>query len=212
MATENEVPGDEPEAEIEASNAPQAEDIADDAAPEAAEGQPEEDRIAELEAEVANLKDQLLRAVAETENVRNRARRDREESLKYASTSLARDLLGVVDNLQRALSSVPEAAVEENDQLKTLVTGVKMTEQELLTVFERHHIEVLNPLEEAFNPHQHEAMFEVPDGSKPAGTVLQVVQSGYRLHDRLLRPARVGVAKAPPQDTAAAPAKAKAGN
>ena len=113
----------------------------------------DEDPVEVLEAEVASLKDQLLRAVAETENVRNRARRDREEGLKYASTNLARDLLGVVDNLQRALSSVPEEAAQENEQLKNLMTGVKMTEQELLNVFDRHHIKVLDPLEEAFDPH-----------------------------------------------------------
>jgi molecular chaperone GrpE len=205
MATEKELPGDEQEAEGTASDAPMTEDQVDDAS--AAAG---EDQMAALAAENADLKDQLLRAVAETENVRNRARRDREESLKYASTALVRDLLGVVDNLQRALSSIPESAAEENEQLKTLMTGVKMTEQELLTVFERHHIKVLDPLDEAFNPHQHEAMFEVPDASKPAGTVLQVLQSGYQLHDRLLRPARVGVAKAAPQGAEAESAKAKA--
>lgn len=205
MATENERPGDESELEEKAAEAPAAEASVEDDAPAA-----EDDRLAELEAEVAGLKDQLLRAVAETENVRNRARRDREEGLKYASAALARDLLSAVDNLQRALSSIPEAAAEESEQLKTLMTGVKMTEQELLSVFERHHIKVLNPIDETFDPHQHEAMFEVPDGSKPAGTVLQVLQSGYVLHDRLLRPARVGVAKAPPQGAAAEAANEKA--
>jgi len=203
MATEKDSPRDDQEAA--APDAPVPEEQAGGA--EAAAG---EDRVAALEAEVAGLKDQLLRAVAETENVRNRARRDREESLKYATAALARDLLGVVDNLQRALSSIPETAAEENEQLKTLMAGVKMTEQELLTVFERHHITTLNPLDEAFNPHKHEAMFEVPEAGKPAGTILQVLQSGFQLHDRLLRPARVGVAKAPPQETAGAPAAAKA--
>lgn len=205
MATEKEVPSDEKDLKTKASDAPAAAEQAEDALPEVGE-----ERLAELEEEVADLKDQLLRAVAETENVRNRARRDREEGLKYASAALGRDLLGAVDNLQRALSSVPEAAVEESEQLKNLVTGIKMTEQELLTVFERHHIKVLNPLDETFDPHQHEAMFEVPDGSKPAGTVLQVLQSGYQLHDRLLRPARVGVAKAPPAGAATETADAKA--
>ena len=161
------------------------------------------ERIAELEDETASLKDQLLRAVAETENVRNRARRDREDGLKYASTSLVRDLLGVVDNLQRALSSIPDETTQENDQLKTLVTGVRMTEQEILSVFERHHIKVLNPLNEPFDPHQHQAVFEIPDPDKASGTVLQVLQAGYCLHDRLLRPASVGVAKAAPQDNKA---------
>ena len=156
---------------------------------------PDEDPVALLAAEAASLKDQLLRAMAETENVRRRAQREREDSVKYAAAAVIKDLLGVADNLQRALESVPAELAEENDQLKNLRLGVEMTRKELDAVFERHNIRTINPLGEKLDPHLHEAMYEVEDPSKPAGTVVQVIQSGYRLHDRLLRPARVGISK-----------------
>lgn len=161
----------------------------------AGERSSEEDPIALLEAEVASLKDQLLRTMAETENVRRRAQRDREEVLKYAAVPVIKDFLGVADNLQRALESVPAEQVAENEPMKNLRLGVEMTLKELQSVFERHGIQAINPLGERLDPHLHEAMYEVEDPSKPVGTVVQVVQSGYRLHDRLLRPARVGIAK-----------------
>lgn len=160
---------------------------------------PDEDPVALLEAEVASLKDQLLRAMAETENVRRRAQRDREESLKYAGAPVIKDLLGVADNLQRALESVPAEAAADNEPLANLRTGVEMTHKELLAVFERHNIRTINPLGEKLDPHLHEAMFEMEDPEKPAGTVVQVIQPGYRLHDRLLRPARVGISKGGPK-------------
>jgi molecular chaperone GrpE len=169
---------------------------------------------AALLAEVATLKDQLLRALAETENLRRRHQRERENALKYAAVPFMRDLIGVVDNLRRAMSSVSSEAQEADEHLKTLMAGLEMTEKELATVFERHHIVKIDPLGERLDPHSHEAMFEVPDPETPSGTVVQVVQAGYRLHDRLLRPAQVGVAKggpapAPqPRATAAPPATA----
>jgi len=153
------------------------------------------DPVAVLEAEVANLKDQLLRAVAETENVRSRARREREDSVKYAAIPLIRDLLGVADNLERALSAVSEESIAGNEQLRSLVEGVRMTESELISVLERHNVVKIDPMGAKLDPHQHEAMFEVPDPSKESGTVVQVIQKGYKLHDRLIRPARVGIAK-----------------
>lgn len=156
---------------------------------------PDEDPVALLEAEAASLKDQLLRAMAETENVRRRAQREREDSMKYAAVPVIKDLLGVADNLQRALESVPEDLVAGNEQMKNLRLGVEMTQKELQAVFERHAIRSIDPLGEKLDPHLHEAMYEVEDPSKPAGTVVQVIQSGYRLHDRLLRPARVGISK-----------------
>ena len=156
---------------------------------------PDEDPVALLEAEAASLKDQLLRAMAETENVRRRAQREREDTLKYAAVPVIKDILGVADNLQRALESVPEDLVAENEQMKNLRLGVEMTQKELQAVFERHGIRTISPLGEKLDPHLHEAMYEVDDPSKPAGTVVQVIQSGYRLHDRLLRPARVGISK-----------------
>lgn len=156
------------------------------------------ERIAQLEQEVASLKDQLLRALAEGENQRRRGQREREEALRYASAPLARDLLTVADNLTRALESVREEATEDDEALQTLLEGVRLTERELQAAFERHHIVRLEPLGERLNPHHHEAMYEVPDADAPAGTIVQVMQPGYLLHDRLLRPARVGVAKGAP--------------
>jgi molecular chaperone GrpE len=176
---------------------------------------------ADFEIEIASLKDQLLRALAETENLRRRGQREREDALKYAAVPFMRDLIGVVDNLRRAMASVSPEAQEADEHLKTLMAGLEMTEKELATVFERHHIVKIDPLGERLDPHSHEAMFEVPDPETPSGTVVQVVQAGYRLHDRLLRPAQVGVAKggpasqpnaAPaPQPQAPAPAQAPAG-
>ena len=175
----------------------------------AAELSPEEDPIALLEGEIAALKDQLLRAVAETENVRNRGRREREEGIKYAAVPLIKDLLSVADNLSRAIDSIPAEAAEGDEQLRNLLTGVQMTHRELQTIFERHKIEKIDPMGEQLNPHFHEAMFEVPDPTQPSGTVVQVVQPGFKLHDRLLRPARVGIAKGGPKPGAATSAAAE---
>jgi len=165
---------------------------------------PDEDPVVLLEAEVTSLKDQLLRAMAETENVRRRAQREREDSVKYASAPVIKDLLAVADNLQRALESVPEDLVAENEQVKNLRLGVEMTQKELQSVFERHGIRTIEPLGERLDPHLHEALYEVEDPAKPAGTVVQVIQSGYRLHERLLRAARVGISKGGPKAGAAA--------
>lgn len=159
----------------------------------------EEDQVKLLEAEVASLKDQLLRAMAETENVRRRTQREREETLKYAAVPVVKDLLGVADNLQRALESVPAELAAEIEQVKNLRQGVEMTQKELQSVFERHNITTIEPLGQKLDPHLHEAMYEVEDPTQPVGTVVQVVQPGYRLGDRLLRPARVGIAKGGPK-------------
>jgi molecular chaperone GrpE len=166
---------------------------------------PDENPVALLEAEIASLKDQLLRAMAETENVRRRTQREREDSLKYAAAPVVKDLLAVADNLQRALESVPEDLVAENEQMKNLRLGVEMTQKELQSVFERHGIRAINPLGERLDPHLHEALYEVEDPAKPAGTVVQIIQSGYRLHDRLLRAARVGISKGGPKAGAVEP-------
>jgi molecular chaperone GrpE len=156
------------------------------------------DPTAVLQAEVALLKDQLLRALAETENLRRRSRRERDDALKYAAVPFIRDLVGATDNLRRAMASVSPEALEADEHLKTLMAGLEMTEMEFATVFERHHIVKIDPIGARLDPHSHEAMFEVPDTETPSGTVVQVVQPGYRLHDRLLRPAQVGVAKGGP--------------
>ncbi len=165
---------------------------------EGAEAAPAEgDPVAVLQAEVSELKDQLLRALAETENLRRRAQREREDLQRYAAAPLARDLLAVADNLRRALESVDQDKVPGDEGLKTLVEGVQLTERELLAAFEKHHIAKLDPVGEKLDPHRHEAMFEMPAPGHANGTVAQVVQSGYLMHDRLLRPARVGVARNP---------------
>ncbi len=153
------------------------------------------ERIAQLETEVAELKDQLLRALAETENVRSRAQRERADTLKYAAAPVLKDLLTVADNLNRAVESAAQGDADAEARLETLLAGVKLTEKELNSAFERHNVVKLEPLGERLDPHRHEAMFEVPDPNQPSGIVVQVVQSGYLLHDRLLRPARVGVSK-----------------
>ena len=176
-------------------------------------GEAENERVAALEAEAAQLKDQLLRALAEAENVRRRAQRDRADAQKYAAAPMLRDLLAVADNLTRAIQSVPRDETVEDDRFKTLLAGIEMTERELASVFQRHNVVKLEPLGEMMDPHRHEAMFEVPDPSKPSGTVVQVVEPGYLLHDRLIRPARVGVAKggAPAQAAPADGESAEAG-
>jgi molecular chaperone GrpE len=156
------------------------------------------DPTAVLEAEISSLKDQLLRALAETENLRRRSRRERDDALKYAAVPFIRDLVGATDNLRRAMNSVSSEALEADEHLKTLMAGLEMTEMELATVFERHHVVKIDPMGARLDPHSHEAMFEVPDTETPSGTVVQVIQPGYRLHDRLLRPAQVGVAKGGP--------------
>ena len=169
----------------------------------------EVDRSAWLEVEVASLKDQLLRALAETENLRRRSQREREDVVKYAAAPLIKDLVGVVDNLRRAMNSVSSEALEADEHLKTLMTGLEMTEKELNAVFEKHHIVKIEPLGERLDPHYHEAMYEIPDPEAASGTVLQVLQPGYRLHGRLLRPAQVGVAAGGPAPAREAEAPAE---
>ncbi len=200
------MPEAESQPDKEPEEAPEQEPVQPDAeeaaALEAGETVAAEERIAALEAEVGELKDQLLRTLAEMENVRRRAQRDRADATKYAAAPLLKDLLAVADNLSRAVTSVPEGAEAGDERLAALLDGVKLTEKELSTVFERHHIVKLEPIGEALDPHRHEAMFEVPDPQQPSGTVVQVIQPGYLLHERLLRAARVGVAKGGPAKTA----------
>lgn len=207
----------------------------------AAESQAEEtDQAAEAEklgAEVADLKDKLLRALAESENVRRRAGRDVADATRYAIANFARDMLSVADNLRRALDSI-DAATGGNgeapetdglpgatgnggeeteggkqaeaangaagmDNLETLRVGVEMTERELLNSLERFGVKAIEALGKKFDHNLHEALFELEDKDRPSGTVIQVVQKGYTLHDRLLRPAKVGLSKGGPKETPA---------
>lgn len=165
-----------------------------------AEKTPEE-RIAELAVALAEANDRSLRNLAEMENIRRRAEREKSDTLRYGASGLARDLLNAADNLRRALQSVPPEIREGDETIKNFVLGVEMTEKELLSAFEKHGIRQLLPLGEKFNHAEHQAMFEVPGTDKPAGTIVELMQPGYIMHDRLLRPAMVGVAKGDPEDS-----------
>ena len=158
-----------------------------------------DDIIAGLRAEVADLKDKLLRAHAEVENIRKRAEREREETAKYAITRLARDIVTVGDNFQRAIDAVPAGAAEQDSALKSFLEGVTMTERELLNALERYGIKRVDPKDEPFNPHLHQAVMEIQRTDVPAGTIVQVFQAGFMIEDRVLRPAMVGVAKGGPK-------------
>lgn len=152
-------------------------------------------RLAELEKKLAEAHDKMLRALAEGENIRKRSERERQDTAKFAVSSFARDLLGVADNLRRALSSISPEAREKSVELKNIYAGVEMTEKELLRVFESNGIKRLDPVGAPFDPNLHEVLFEGEAVGVPPGSVIQVVEHGYILHERLLRPARVGVAK-----------------
>jgi molecular chaperone GrpE len=157
-----------------------------------------ETRPTELEAELAEYKDRLLRALAETENVRRRAQREREDASKYSVAGFAKDLLSAADNLRRAIESLPESEAKD-ERTRSLLAGVAATERELLSIFERHGIKRIDPQGERFDHNFHQAIFEADRPDQPSGSVVEVLQPGYVLHDRLLRPAMVGVAKGGPK-------------
>lgn len=148
-----------------------------------------------LQAELDQAKEQAMRALAEAENTRRRAQKEREDASKFAVSGFAKDLLEVSDNLRRALEAVPEDLLNGEPRLKNLVEGIEATERTMLRTFEKHGIKKLEPLDEPFDPNFHEVMFEAPVPGKPAGIIMQVVEAGYTLNDRLLRPARVGITK-----------------
>jgi molecular chaperone GrpE len=170
-----------------------ANDMDPEAEAEAAPATPEE-RIATLETELAEREDRLLRALAEAENTRRRALRERADAEKYGIGRFAEGLLSVADNLRRALDSLPESEAKD-DRIKSLLAGVAATERELLAAFERQGLKRINPMGEKFDHNFHQAVFEAENSGRPAGTIVEVLQPGYVLHDRLLRPAMVGVAK-----------------
>jgi molecular chaperone GrpE len=183
----------------------QADEAVGQPAPEAAEapaGAAEPTaREAELEMELEDTRGRLLRALADSENLRRRTARELEEARKYAITGFARELLEVADNLSRALESIPPRARDEIDFIRNLADGVAMTERALTSCFERHQIAKVTPEPgEKFDHNRHQAMFEVTTDRQAPGTIAQVLQPGYVIADRLLRPALVGVAKAPAND------------
>ena len=158
---------------------------------------------ADLEPEEEELRNQLLRAMADNENLRKRTEREVAAAKKYGPFSFVRDLLASIDNLEKAISLIPENKDEMDETLKNILIGVDMTGREVASVLERHGISKINPDGEKFDYNLHQAMFEVPTNEVEPGTVVQVVQLGYLLHDRLIRPAMVGVSKAVEPETSA---------
>lgn len=157
---------------------------------------PEPASVEALSKEVAEARDKMLRTLAEMENLRQRTRREVADAKTYGITGFARDVLEIADNLQRALDAVPaEARAAADPGLKALIEGVELTERSLLNALEKNGVRKFDPYGEKFDPNFQQAMFEVPDASVPSGTVVQVVQAGYMIADRVLRPALVGVSK-----------------
>jgi molecular chaperone GrpE len=151
-------------------------------------------------AESAELRDKYLRLAAEMDNLRRRTERDVKDAKSYSVAGFARDMLAVSDNLRRALDAIPADAREAGDAgLKALIEGVEMTERSMLAALERHGVKQLDPTGQKFDPNFHQAMFEVPNTEVPNNTVVQVVQAGYTIGERVLRPAMVGVAKGGPK-------------
>ncbi len=153
------------------------------------------DAVEVLQVENAQLREQLLRTVADMDNLRKRTEKEKSNTAKYAISNFARDILGVGDNMRRAIEAVPEDASINDSALKTLIEGVEMTERELLAVLDRHGIKQINPLGEPFDPNLHQAVFEDPNPELAAGLCSTVIQPGYIIEDRILRPAMVGVSK-----------------
>jgi molecular chaperone GrpE len=154
-----------------------------------------------LKEENTQLRDKLLRGLADMENLRKRLEREKAEATLYAASNFARDLLSVADNFSRALAAVtPEQRAAADEMSSNLLAGIEVTERELTNVLERHGIRRIDAMGQKFDPHMHQAMFEVPTADHPAGTVVQVMQNGYAIGTRCLRPALVGVAKAPAND------------
>src|SRR5882672_4821376 len=168
---------------------------------------PETESAEALAKEAADARDKMLRTLAEMENLRKRTSREVADARTYAITGFARDVLEIADNLQRALDALPMEAREAADPgLKALIEGVELTERSLLNTLEKNGVKKFDPSGGKFDPNFQQAMFEVPDPSVPAGTVVQVMQSGYMIGERVLRPALVGVSKGGAKASPAAPA------
>ena len=193
--TEKNIDKDDVQAAIEELMADEA---AADAADEPGEGASAEAEAEKLRAELDEMRDRFMRALADAENARKRGEKDRREAEKYGGSKLARDMLPVYDNLKRAL----EAAGEDKGKVSAaLVEGVELTLRELLNIFDRHGITLVSPkVGDRFDPDYHQAMFEAPMPGTKAGDIIQVMAEGFLLHDRLLRPAQVGVSSTPKDD------------
>jgi molecular chaperone GrpE len=165
--------------------------------PESAE-QPDTDVADDLEgllAENADMRDKLLRTMADMENLRRRTEREKEDTARYAISNFARDVLTIGDNLRRTIEHVPSDAAAQDPALKSFLEGIELTERELLKMLEKHGVTKLEPLSQRFDPNQQQAMYEVPTTEVPEGTVVEVMQAGYTIGDRVLRPALVAVSK-----------------
>jgi molecular chaperone GrpE len=177
-----------------------------DAPPAAPEAAPAPAPSTALERDLADAKDRLLRTLAEMENLRKRTEREVADARAYGISAFARDILTVADNMHRAMTALDdELRANADASVKALLDGVELTERELLNVLEKHGVKRIDPLGQKFDPNRHQAMYEVADASVPAGTVVQVVQSGYLIGERVLRPALVAVSKGGPKGQAAAP-------
>jgi len=190
---------DEDAAAIDAETVDEAEVLEGDEAASSQETVDDGSRIIELEAALADSKDKLMRAMAETENVRRRAQREREDASKYAIASFSKEILSVADNMTRAVASMDDEFRKNNDEVETLMVGLEMAEREMMTTLEKFGIKRIEAEGCKFDHNFHEAMFEYEDKEKPAGTVTQVIETGYTVHGRLLRPAKVGVTKGGPK-------------
>ena len=159
-----------------------------------------EDTLESNNKEIQELKDQLLRSLAEGENLRKRTIKEVADAKKYSHISFVRDLVSSVDNLQRALEAVPDDKLQLSEPIKNLVIGLEIVEKEMINSFEKHNIKQISPLGEKFDYNIHQAMFEVPTNEKEPGHVVEVSQKGYLLYDRLVRPAMVGISKKPEEE------------
>ena len=151
--------------------------------------------VLEVEQKVVDLKDQLMRSLADGENLRKRTQKDVEHAKKYSHISFIKELVSSVDNLQRALQSIPEDTSSLPEPIKNLIVGLEIVEKEVISTLEKHNVKQINPLGEKFDYNFHQAMFEVVTNESDPGTVVEVSQKGYLLYDRLVRPAMVGIAK-----------------
>ncbi|SFZ84939.1 molecular chaperone GrpE [Devosia enhydra] len=187
---ENKTPNDETEAEIAEASAAADASVSADAGDEAAKA------LEQLSGENAELKDRMLRLAAEMDNLRKRTEREVADTRAYAIASFARDMLTATDSLSRALMVIsPETRASADATLKSLIEGIDMTEREMQRLLAKHGVKPIEAEGQKFDPHRHQAMFEVPDATKPEGTVVQVVQTGFAIGERVLRPAMVGVSR-----------------
>ena len=185
----------------ESANAPREDASAAEAA---AAPRPDSNAAVEaLQAEVASLKDRVLRTMAEMENLRRRTEREVADAKSYGVTSFAREMVSAVDNLQRAVASVPvEAKADASPAMQSFIQGIELTERDLLSRMARFKVQPIETVGSRFDPNRHEALFEMPDESVPSGTVVQQVETGYVIGDRVLRPAKVGVSRGGPKPEA----------